>query len=113
MYTARIIDQSKNGGETRKNDYLGKTYSTLMKIEPEKIPEVQIPRENIFNQAIRDYYNDPSMNFIHKEDGTIDSNIVGFIYGESTIPIRKNEVAYIVNSEGKTIERVCGLYKKY
>jgi hypothetical protein len=113
MYTLRIIDQTTNGGEKRRNIYLGKNYDILMKVEPEKIPESQIAKENVFNQAIRDYYNDPELIFKCNEDGSIDSTIVGFIYAETITPIRNNEVVYIVNNEGKTVERVYGIYQKY
>lgn len=111
MYTLRIIDQTKNGGEWRKNYFLGKDYEILMKAPLKSTAPNEVPEDNVFNEALIGFYGEPIL--MTDQYGRIDSNIIGFITGDKTIPIRDHEVAYIINNEGKTIERVYGLYEKY
>lgn len=108
MYTLRIIDQTKVGGETRTNAYLGNEYSVIMNkfIREDDYPAKQ--HNHIFKKAILKYYG--------AEEGDeypYDETIVGFIYANNiTYPIHSYEVVYIVNNEGNTFERVYGMYTK-
>lgn len=111
MYTLRIIDQTKNGAEKRVNYFLGKDYEVLMKTPLKNIASDEISESNIFNQALKFFYGETVL--IVDDNEIIDSNIVGFVIGSKTIPIREYEVAYIVGSEGQTIERIYGIYNKY
>lgn len=108
MYTLRIINQTQNGAEERRNIFLGNAYDVLLKTPVE---ECKVPAEkNRFNKAIEQYYGITDATDTH----AIDTTITGFVYAnDATYPIRDFEVVYIVNSEGKTIERVYGMYQKY
>lgn len=111
MYTLRIIDQTKNGAEKRVNYFLGKDYEITMKTPLKKTAPNEIPDNNVFNEALMGFYGEPVL--VTDDNGIIESNIIGFVTGERTIPIRDYEVAYIVGSEGQTIERIYGIYNKY
>lgn len=111
MYTLRIIDQSKGGAEQRRNFYLGNNYNVIIKV-PIRESDIVESYENPFNLVLAEYYGIKKEN-IEKELKNIDESIVGFVYSEKLHPIRDFEVVYIVNSEGKTIERVRGIYEKY
>lgn len=108
MYTLRIINQTENGAEERRNTYLGNNYDVLLKTP---FDEGKVPTErNRFNRAISDFY---GLDINKEQDSPIDPTIIGFIYAENVHPIRDFEVAYIVNNEGKTVERIYGIYQKY
>lgn len=105
MYTLRIIDQTNLGAEKRDNIFIGNEYSIVM-----KVPEKPIIGENYFNKAISSYHGIDNID----SDFSKDSCIVGFIYyGSNTRALNDWEVVYIVNQEGKTIERIYGTYEKY
>lgn len=108
MYTLRIINQTQTGAEERKNIYLGSNYNVLLKTP---FDEGMVPMErNRFNTALFDFY---GLDINKDNDCQIDTAIIGFVYAEKAYPIRYFEVVYIVNNEGKTIERVYGLYAKH
>ena len=111
MYTLRIIDQSKDGVEERRNTYLGNSYNVVMKV-PIREDVILKVDESRFNIALADFHGILREN-IERDIESVDDTIIGFIYADSIHPLRKNEVVYILNNEGKTIERVCGLYEKY
>lgn len=96
MRTLRIIDQTLAGCEQRRNICLeGNDYDVVMKVENDG------KGGNFFENDMKHYFNGES----------IDETIVGFVHGKNKIhPIRDYEVAYIVNEDGKTIERLYGLY---
>jgi len=103
MKTLRIIDQTLSGAEQRRNISLeGDDYDVIMKIvttEPEHC-------ENHFKLAMKQYYSEVN--------GQSDETIIGFVAGKNKLhPIRELDVAFIVNDEGKTVERIFGHYKKY
>lgn len=106
MYTLRIIDQTHNGAEERKNILFEGEYSVLMKI-PESCDKSGIdePRQtNRFDEALNEYFT----------DGVIDDRVVGFVYINNTsYPIKNSNVVYIVGTEGQTVERIYGVYNKY
>ncbi len=109
MYTLRIIDQTKVGGETKTNTYLGDEYSVTMVKPFREDDNPQKSHNNIFKKAI--------LNFYGVEDGDeypLDETIVGFVYANSrTYTIHSYQVVYIVNNEGQTFERLYGIYNKY
>lgn len=111
MYTLRVIDQTKNGAEKRVNYFLGNSYEILIKAPLKNTPPDEISEDNVFNEALLGFYGEPALKL--DDEGGIDSNIIGFVTGTKTVPIREHEVAYIVGSEGQTIERIYGLYNKY
>jgi hypothetical protein len=107
MYTLRIINQTQNGAEERRNTYLGNNYDVLLKTPVKEV--VNSIERNRFNRAITEFYGikDETEPVV-----VIDQTIIGFIYAETVHPIRDFEVAYIINQEGKTIERIYGMYQK-
>lgn len=111
MYTLRIIDQMKVGGEESRNIYLGNKYDVLMKVEvTHSIKE----HTNMFTRAVSEFLGFDFKEVNNTDPIPVDSTITGLVYFDNTtIPIRNFEVAYIVNNEGKTFERLYGQYKKY
>lgn len=104
-YLLRIIDQNLSQCEEQKNFSLeAEDYTVLIKVENNCIDS----GETKFEKVLREY----------REEYPIDSDtlesIIGFVFGKNRIhPIRTFEVAFIVNSEGKTLERIYGHYNKY
>lgn len=98
MKTLRIINQQLEGCEMASNICLeGNDYDVVVKVEN------AVQGDNFFENDMRSYYNGESR----------DETIVAFVHGKNKIhPVRKHEVAYIVNDEGRTIERIYGLYVK-
>lgn len=96
MKTLRIIDQTlKNCERSADISLEGDDFDVIMKVENDE------EGENLFENDMKSYYNGESY----------DETIVGFVHGKTRIhPIRKHEVAYIVNEDGKTIKRLYGLY---
>lgn len=101
MKTLRIINQELKGCEQRRNICLeGNDYEIVMRANNSG------EGENLFEFDMKNYY--------ATIPGNRDETIVGFVHGKNKAhPIREYEVAYIINDEGKTIERIYGLYQKY
>jgi hypothetical protein len=108
MYTLRIIDQTKVGGETKTNTFLGNEYSVIMNkfLRDDNSPEKE--HCNIFKKAIKSFYG--------AEEGDeypLDETIVGFVYANNkTYTIHSYQAVYIVNNEGQTFERLYGIYNR-
>lgn len=104
MYTLRIIDQTKLGGEKRRNVPINGEYSVLMRSYPSPDQDYK-EGDNIFENALSECV------FI---DEDYKYKVVGFIYANGeTYPIYDFNVVYIVGNEGQTLERVYGIYNKY
>lgn len=103
MYTLRIINQSDNGSEERKNIFIGNEYSVLMKtpIKDENGKEWINKFTNILSDC-------------ESVGDDAKSNVVGFVFANNaTYPIYDFNIVFIVNNEGKTFERIYGIYQKY
>jgi len=101
-YTLRIINQTHSGAEERRNSSLGTDYDVLMKTS-RTCPDTP----NRFEQEQSKHFN--------IADTVIDQTLVGFVFSKDGVrhPIRDFEVAYIVNENGQTFERVYGQYERY
>lgn len=108
MYTLRIINQTLVGAEERRNILFNCEYTVLMSIP--------ISERTVFNgleKASSNSFDDALMNFYQKDPEPIGKKIVGFVYvNNATYPIYDYEVVYIVSDEGKTVERIYGMYQK-
>lgn len=111
MYTLRIIDQTHNGAEEKRNVSLGTAYDILMKAPRKLESSIFSKQEDRFIKAINEWY---SISPLSQEE-KVDDTIVGFIYGKEggVYPIRNFNCAYIVGENGQTIERIYGVYEKY
>lgn len=101
MKTLRIINQNLEDSEIARNICLeGNNYDVIYKVDNAVIST----GENLFKSTMKQHFNGPF------EDETI----VAFVCGKNkTHPVRNYEVAYVINDEGKTIERIYGQYQKY
>lgn len=99
MKTLRIIDQTLSNCEMHENHCLeGNDYAVVYK--KDKHVEGAV---DFFENSMRSHFSGESY----------DDTIVLFVYGKNKIhPVRKHQAAYIVNDEGKTVERIFGLYIK-
>lgn len=106
----RIINQSMSQCESSKNFELDNEYSTLFKVDNSCMSDGETPFEKARREYFESVYGEgmspPEIEGFH---------IVGFVMGQSgkQHPVKAHEVAYIVNTDGKTLERVYGHYKKY
>lgn len=101
----RIIDQTLPECEQQKTYPLGNDgYSYVSKVKN----GIQDCVKTLFESFVDDYFSGVPCSLEEKE------NVAVVVQGK-TKPyiIKKHEVAYIVNSEGKTIERIYGQYVKY
>jgi len=98
MKALRIINQQLENCEMTSDICLeGNDYDVVMKVKN------AVQGDDFFENDMKSYYNGESR----------DETIVGFVHGKNKIhPIRKHEVAYIVNEKGDTIKRIYGLYLK-
>ena len=101
MKTLRIINQNLTNTETQRNICLeGNDYDVIYKVE-----------NHVVNSEGSVFYLTMKQHF---EGDFVDDTVVAFVCGKNkTHPVRNFEVAYIVNDEGKTIERIYGQYLKY
>ena len=103
MYTLRKISYSDKM-EVRENKNLGeKGYFVYYKINSSDQSELL---NNEFKNMCDNYFIDQTQDY---------SKIAGFVIGEndSINPFFTDQAVFIVNNEGKTIERVFGQVKKY
>ncbi len=104
MYTLRIIDQTQKGFEQRTNISLGDSYFTNMRISE---PGQKFSDDHPFMEFVKGFYGKDSKASDFKD-------IVGFVYANNcTYPIKESNVVYIVAFDGKTFERVYGMYEKH
>jgi len=107
MYTLRIIEQ-KDGLETRSNFFLGKNYTVHCRVPLE---ENEMRRE-----WVKPLFETRLESFVGEEDlkTMLTDDVVGFIVNdkESITLFYKDQSVYIVNDDGKTFERVYGMYEK-
>jgi len=103
MKTLRIINQDLDSTEISRNICLeGNDYDLIFKVEDNAVKK-ESEKDNIFQFTMKQYF---SGEFT-------DDTIVVFVCGKNkTHPVRNYEVAYIINEEGKTIDRVYGQYHK-
>lgn len=104
-YLLRIINQNLPQTETAKNHSLeGEDYDIIYKVSNRCVPEGTTP----FEKALEDYFKElPQMPELKQK-------VVAIVYGKNRQHIiNSDEVAYIVNDEGKTMERIYGQYNKY
>jgi len=116
QYTLRIIDQSKNQLELAKNYSLGDEYFVRMKV-PNRTPLKENEESlDFFHEHLQIFLGgDPlltNVKELYEEDW---KNIIGLVYSKDfkTYSILNTDVAYIVNENGKTFERLYGQYQKY
>lgn len=104
MKTLRIINQNLDSTEIARNICLeGNDYDVIWKVN-NNVVKKESEGENLFKLTMRQHFDGPF------EDDTI----VAFVCGKNkTYPVRNYEVAYVINDEGKTIERIYGQYQKY
>lgn len=101
MYTLRTITNQRTL-ETRKNYYLGEGYHVYFNVplnEGESIKE----GEHLFEEIANLYFS----------EATIPKDLIGMVESSSgeLYPFFKKDAVYIVNMDGKTIERVYGQYQ--
>lgn len=101
----KVIDQNLSECEQTKVYPLGdKGYSYVAKVNNGKADCVK----TLFESSVDDYFAGVPCSSEEKE------NVQIVVYGENrTHIIKKHEVGYIVNSEGKTMEKIYGQYHKY
>lgn len=101
----RIIDQSLSGSEQSVNYPLGDTgYTTVHRVNN----GIGGNEKTLFQTCIDEYFKGVPCSDEERE------NVSVVVFGQNnTHVVKSNQVAYIVNSEGKTIERVHGQYIKY
>lgn len=101
----RIIDQTLSQCEQQKTYPLGNEgYSCVAKVKN----GIDQSEPTLFESSVKEYFKGVPCSSEEKEN-------VGVVVFGKTRPfiIKKHEVAYIVNNEGKTIERIYGQYVKY
>lgn len=104
-YAARVIDQSVTGVETAQNTPLGEGYTVVMRVYGPDIAACKEPTK-AWKELLDTYFLDRKRIEADK--------IVGFIYGDNiTVVLKDYNVVYVVNDEGKTVERVYGQIVRY
>ncbi len=106
MYTLRIIEQ-KQGLEKRMNFFLGKNYTVYSRAPLELDRKVDFG--DLFAEALKGFIGEEEFKI------TLDINdVVGFVADDrnAVTLFSSDQVVYIVNVEGKTLERVYGMYNK-
>lgn len=101
----RIIDQSLAGSEQSVNYPLGDSgYTTVHRVNN----GIAGSEETLFQTCLNEYFKDMPCTDEEKD------NVRVVVFGKNnTYIVKWSQVAYIVNSEGKTIERIYGQYVKY
>lgn len=102
MNFLRIIDQTLNGAESAINFPFEGDYRTIMKTTAKN------DGENYFDRVVKEYieFNATPIDDLQK--------ITGFVVIEGKLyAILTHNVVYIVNANGKTVERIYGLYEKH
>jgi len=104
-YLLRIINQNLEGCERTINYSLGEDSYTYLS----KIKSVNASSEkSLFESTVDEYFKDIPCTYEEKEKVRV------IVFGKNnTYVINNDEVAYIVNDEGKTMERIYGQYNKY
>lgn len=100
MYAFRTITQTE-GQEVLKDVFFEKEYSVVFEIEQKG--EVE-NTSNLFSKLFNDYFTDIL---------PIQKVVAFAIIEEVVYPLYYDSVYYIVNSEGKTFNRIYGKYEKY
>lgn len=101
MKTLRIINQRLAQTEITRNICLeGEDYDVIKKV-----------KNNIVSDGNKSLFEKTMV--LHFEGDLVDETIVSFVLGKNkTHPVRDYEVAYVINEDGKTIERIYGQYLK-
>lgn len=103
MKTLRIINQNLESTEISRNICLGgNDYDVISKVK-NNVVRKESEGENLFELTMKQHF----------QGEFVDDSIVAFVSGKDRInPVRNYEVAYIINEEGKTVERIYGQYIK-
>lgn len=104
-YLLKVIDQTKNGAEESVSYPIGDGNWRILLKTPERSQRSQ----NEFEEALNCYFED-----VLKSPDFIKERVQGFLYTSSgaTFVIYNDRVTYIVNENGKTYERIYGMYEK-
>lgn len=115
MYTLRRIEQKGFGIEKKTNNFLGNEYTVIHRVpSPTEKDEFRELCESYFNTDV----SRKDMSDEREEVQEIRNeyeNIAGFVVNEGgkMFPFFIDQSTYIVGLDGKTIERIYGIYSKY
>jgi len=106
MYTLRIIEKKK-GLEIRRNSILGKNYAVYSRT-PLDVDEYFKEGESLFEKKLESFVGEEALKTM------LNDNMVGFIENDkgAVTLFYQDQVVYIVTQDGKTLERVYGMYNK-
>jgi len=106
MYTLRIIEQKK-GLETKRNSILGESY-VIYSRTPLDVDDCFKEGESLFEKKLESFVGYEYLKTM------LNDNVVGFIENDkgAVILFYQDQVVYIVTQDGKTLERVYGMYNK-